>query len=114
MTLIPLLLLGLGSAPAGANGQPAAGSPFDLFLPLGLTIAIVYFLMLRPQQKRGEQQRKMIEGLKKGDHVLTTSGIYGRVFDVDKKTVTVDVGNNLKLRFARSAVAALEKPDETA
>lgn len=108
MTTFPLLLAqAADTAPA-----PAAGSPFDLFLPLGLTIAIVYFLMLRPQQKRADMHRKMIEGLKKGDHVLTSSGIYGRVLEVDKKTVTVDVGNNLKLRMSKSAVASLDKPDE--
>ena len=110
MTTFPTPLLLAQAAPAA----PGAGSPMDLFLPLGLTIAIVYFLMLRPQQKRADTHRKMVEGLKKGDHVLTSSGIYGRVFDVDKKTVTVDVGNNFKLRMAKSAVASLDKPDEEA
>jgi preprotein translocase subunit YajC len=102
----------MGAPPAGAEGAPPGGSPLDLFLPLALTVGIVYFLMLRPQQKRAAEQRKLIENLKKGDHVLTNAGIYGRVLDSDKKTVTLDVGNNVKLRFSRAAVAGLEKPDE--
>lgn len=108
------LILAMGSSPAGADGAAPGGSPLDLFLPLGLTVAIVYFLMLRPQQKRAETQKQMIEGLKKGDWVLTNAGIYGRILDVDKKTVTLDVGPNVKLRFAKSAVGGIEKPDEEA
>ena len=108
------LLLAFGSAPAGADGTAPGGSPLDLFLPLGLTVAIVYFLMLRPQQKKAESHRQMVEGLKKGDYVLTTAGIYGRVLDVDKKTVTLDVGANTKLRFAKHAIGGIEKPDEQA
>ena len=111
--ILATLLLAMGGAPSGAEGAPG-GSPMDLFLPLGLTVAIVYFLMLRPQQKRAESHKQMVEGLKKGDHVLTNSGIYGRVLEVDKKTVTLDVGNNVKLRFAKSAVGGIEKPDEEA
>ena len=86
----------------------------DLFLPLGLTVAIVDFLMLRPQQKRATAHAQMVEGLKKGDPVLTNAGIYGRVLAVDKKTVTLDVGSNVKLRFSKSAVGGIEKPDEEA
>lgn len=108
------LVLAFGSAPAGADGAPPGGSPLDLFLPLGLTVAIVYFLMLRPQQQRATSHRQMVEGLKKGDYVLTSAGIYGRVLEVDAKTVTLDVGSNTKLRFSKSAVSALEKPDEAA
>ena len=114
MTLLSTLVLALGTAPAGAEGAPPGGSPMDLFLPLGLTVAIVYFLMLRPQQQRAASHRQMVENLKKGDHVLTSSGIYGRVLEVDKKTVTLDVGSNMKLRFSKTAVSGLEKPDETA
>jgi len=107
------LILAMGSSPAGADGAPG-GSPLDLFLPLGLTVAIVYFLMLRPQQKRAASHKQMVEGLKKGDWVLTNAGIYGRVLEVDKKTVTLDVGANMKLRFAKTAVGGIEKPDEEA
>ena len=112
--ILATLLLAMGSAPAGADGAAPGGSPLDLFLPLGLTVAIVYFLMLRPQQQRASAQKTMIEGLKKGDYVLTNAGIYGRVMEVDVKTVTLDVGSNVKLRFAKTAVGGIEKPDEAA
>ena len=111
MTLLASLLLAFAPAPSGAGGSPG-GSPLDIFLPLGLTIAIVYFMMLRPQQKRSEGQRKLIENLKKGDHVLANAGFYGRVVEVDKKTVTLDVGNNVKLRVVKDAIATLANPDE--
>ena len=112
--ILSKLILAMGSAPGGADGAAPGGSPLDLFLPLGLTVAIVYFLMLRPQQQRAASHKKMVEGLKKGDWVLTNAGIYGRVLEVDKKTVTLDVGTNMKLRFAKTAVGGIEKPDEEA
>ena len=106
-------IIGMASPPA-KEGEAPQGSPFDIFLPLGITLAIVYFLMLRPQQRKADAHRKLIEGLKKGDYVLANAGFYGRVMDVEKKTVTLEIANNVRIQLLRDAIAAIDRPDEGA
>jgi len=108
------LLLAMASAPAGADGAPAAPSIVDMILPIGLMFGIVYLLILRPQQKRADDQRKMVENLKKGDYVVTASGIYGRIVEVEKKALTVEVANNVRLKMRPDAVAGIDRPEEEA
>lgn len=107
------MTIGMASPPA-QDGEAPQGSPFDIFLPLGITLAIVYFLMLRPQQKKAESHRKLIEGLKKGDYVLANAGFYGRVMDVEKRIVTLEIANNVKIKVLRDAIAAIDRPEDEA
>lgn len=117
MTLLALpLTLAMAAPPAsGAAGGAAAGPSFlDMLLPIGLMFLIVYFLILRPQQKKADDQRKMVENLKKGDFVVTTAGIYGRVTDVEKKALTIEIASNVRIKVRPDAVAGLDRPDEDA
>lgn len=91
------------SPPAQGGEQP---SIWPTILMFGAIIVIFYFLLIRPQQKRQKEQQKMIESIKKGDKVITLSGIHGTVTDMDDKTMVLQIADNVKVRFERSAIAS--------
>jgi preprotein translocase subunit YajC len=68
---------------------------------------IFYFLIIRPQQKRQKERDKLLGELKKGDKVVTGSGIHGIIVGIDEKTLLIQVSDNVKLKFERSAVATV-------
>jgi preprotein translocase subunit YajC len=92
-------------APAG-GAQQGQSNPFMSFLPFILIIVIMYFLMIRPQQKKQKEKQRMLEALKKGDNVITLGGIHGKVtgFTDNEKTVIVKVDDKVKLNIDRSAI----------
>ena len=98
-----VLLMG---APGGAEG---GGNPIISFLPLIAIVAIFYFLILRPQNKKQKETQKMLAALKKGDRVVTIGGIHGVIQSVKESTVIVKVDDNVKLEFNRSAVSGVER-----
>lgn len=83
-------------------------------LPMMLLFVIMYFLMIRPQQKEQKQKDQMLSQLAVGDTVLTTSGFYGTVIDIADDTVIVEFGNNRNCRIPmqKAAVAMVEKPED--
>lgn len=90
------------------------GSPFGAlwsFLPIILIFPIFYFLVIMPQQKTRKKHQAMIEGLKKGDKVVSNSGIIGTIVSVDKDTILLQVATDVKLRMLRSAVTDLRKEE---
>lgn len=91
----------LMAKPGGGGGD----NPLGLFLPLILLFVILYFMLIRPQQKRAKQHRTMISALKAGDKVVTIGGVRGTVAAVDNDTVVLRVADNVKLTFNKSAVA---------
>jgi preprotein translocase subunit YajC len=95
----------LMAAPAGAEGSP--GSSLFSFLPLIAIVAIFYFLILRPQNKKQKETQKMLSALKKGDRVVTIGGIHGIIQSVKENTAIIKVDENVKLEFNRSAVASV-------
>lgn len=83
-------------------------SPWGSMLPMILAfIAIMYFLMIRPQQKREKERREMLNALAKGDKVVTTGGMYGTVVDLSEEKVTLRVDDKVEIDFVRSAVAQI-------
>lgn len=85
--------------------QPAGGKGSIMdFLPLLLIIVVFYFFMIRPQMKRQKDLRKYRESLDKGDKVITTGGVYGKIADVKDDVVILEVADNVRLRVAKSAV----------
>ena len=75
------------------------------FLPLILIVLVFYLFFIRPQMKKSKDQRKFREGLKKGEKVISIGGIHGKIIEVGEKTVTLDVGNQNKMVFEKSAIA---------
>jgi len=102
------LAYAMGQGGAGAGGQGAGG--FASFIPIILMFAIFYFLLIRPQQKKQKEQRAMIGSLKKGDQVITTGGLYGRITGVTDTTITVEIAEKVRVKLNRSNVAALNQP----
>ncbi len=90
--------------PAGEGG--GGGSMLSMFIMFGLVIVIMYFMMIRPQQKRQKEHQSMLNSIKRGDKVVTTSGMHGTVSELDDKTMTVQVTDNVKIKFERSAIAS--------
>lgn len=88
--------------------QPAGGAggsnPLVTFLPLILVFVVFYFFMIRPQMKKQKELNNYRNSLAKGDKVVTTGGIYGRVLEVKDNVVMVDVGGDVKLRIDKSAL----------
>jgi preprotein translocase subunit YajC len=84
--------------PAGSN------SPLQYLFPL-LLLGVFYFFMIRPQQKRSAEAKKLREGLSKGAQVVTIGGLHGRVVELSDEKVTLEVDKGVRLTFDRSAVA---------
>ena len=103
--------LAIGAGGGGEGGeQPGPGA---FLLPLVLTIGIMYFLLFRPQQKRAAEHKKFQESLKKGDHVLTNSGIYARVWAIEDKIVTLEIAKNVHIKVTRESISGRGRTDET-
>lgn len=99
-------------AQAAGAGGPAA---FAQFVPLILIFAIMYFLMIRPQQKRVKQHRAMVEALKRGDQIVTQGGLYGKVVGVRDEDLDVEIAQGVKVRVVRSSISqVLSKPEPVA
>ena len=83
-------------------------------LPMIFLFAIMYFMMIRPQQKEQKKKDLMLSELAVGDTVLTTSGFYGTIIDISDDTVIVEFGNNKNCRIPmqKSAVSMVEKPED--
>jgi preprotein translocase subunit YajC len=93
------------------GGNPEGGLMSTLIM-FALIIGIFYFLILRPQQKRQKERQKLLEALKKGDKVVTSGGMYGTIAGIDEKTVLIQVSDNVKMKFERSAVTSILKEAE--
>ena len=86
-----------------------AGGGISFFVPLIFIFIIMYFVMIRPQKKRQEQQQKLISSLKTGDRVVTNAGIHGLIANVKETTVLVKVADNVKIEIDKSAVTNVLK-----
>ena len=97
-----------GIAWAQSGAGPAGGpSPLVNLLPIALMFVILYFLMIRPQQQRAKEHSTMVENLKRGDDVVTSGGIHGRVQAIADKVVTLEIAPNVRIRLDRDQVASV-------
>jgi preprotein translocase subunit YajC len=101
----------------GASGGGAGASDFGMrnllsFVPFVLIFIVFYFLLIRPQQKRQKEQKALMDALKKGDKIVTTSGIWGTVTNLGKETVTLQIADNTKVRMQRENIARVRGEDE--
>lgn len=101
---------------AQAAGGGGGGDLVTSFIPLILIFVIFYFFLIRPQQKKAKEHKAMVEALRRGDQVLTQSGIIGKVTRVKEgeEEVEVEIAPNVKVRLLRSAVASVMSKGEPA
>ena len=95
-----------------AIAEGVSAPAFMQFVPILLVFAIFYFLLIAPMRKRQKALQGLIEGLKKGDRVVTNGGLYGTVAAVEEKVVVLKLAENMKVRVAKSAIAGLEGQEE--
>lgn len=91
------------STPVGQPQAPGFSSMLTLFMPM---LLVIYFFMIRPQNKKFKEQQEMLKQIKSGDEIIMTSGIYGTVTGVTENVLTVEIANNVKVKVAKGQVAA--------
>jgi preprotein translocase subunit YajC len=96
-----------GMGDGGGGGSEATGpgcSAMDM-LPFIIMIGIFYFLLIRPQSKRQKKHSTLVETLKKGDRIITNSGIYGRIINVDDHTLDIEIARNTEIKITKNQIA---------
>jgi preprotein translocase subunit YajC len=95
-------------APQGGG----SGSMISTIIMFGAIFLIFFFMIIRPQQKRAKEREKMLSNIEKGDKVVTSGGLHGVVAGIDEKTILLQVSDNVKLKFDRSAIAVVSSSKE--
>jgi preprotein translocase subunit YajC len=95
---------------AGAGG---GGSMISTVVMFSLIILIFYFMILRPQQKKQKERQKLLESIQKGDKIVTVGGMHGTVIGLEEKTVLVQISDDVKVKFERSAISSITRGGET-
>ena len=103
------LAYAMTAAPGAEGAAPPGGGMMGALLPLVLMFLVFYFLLIRPQQKRTKQHRDFLESLKKGDEVVTSGGIYGRVTGITESVVTLEVADKVRIKIQRSNIAGTKQ-----
>ena len=103
-------------SPAYAQGAEGGGAAvFMQFLPLILIFAIMYFLLIRPQQKKMKEHKAMVESLRRGDQVVTQGGLIGKVSKVkDDSEIEVELAEGVRVRVVRGTIAQVMSKTEPA
>lgn len=100
---------------AQAAGGAGAGSAFASFVPLILIFAIMYFLLIRPQQKKMKEHKAMVEALRRGDQVVTSGGIVGKVVKVQEDgLVEVEIADGVKVKVVKHTITQVMNKTEPA
>jgi preprotein translocase subunit YajC len=96
----------------GQGGGGSTGNQFAAFVPLILMVAIFYFLLIRPQQKKQKDHRQMLSNLQKGDVVVTQGGLQGKITGITESVVTMEIAEKVRVKIQRGYIAALVSKGE--
>ena len=103
----------ISTAYAQAAGGGGGGDLLGMLLPLVMIMAVFWFLLIRPQQKRMREHQEMIKAVRRGDTIVTSGGIVGKVAKVvDDEEIDVDVAENVRMRFQKAAITAVRTKGE--
>lgn len=105
-----IFTLALGSS--GPRGGGPVGIAMQL-LPIAAMIAILWFLLIRPQQKEQQRHKEMVRNLKKGDEVVTVGGLFGRVMSLTEEKVSLRIADNVKIDVERNKIVRIVSATES-
>lgn len=88
----------------GQQAEGAEANPLMSFLPLVLIVVVFYFFMIRPQMKRQKETRKFREGLAKGDKVVTTGGIYGKITKIEETVIQLEIAKEVVIKVDKNGI----------
>jgi preprotein translocase subunit YajC len=94
-------------SPAFAQAAGQQPSPWSPLIMLAIFFAVFFFLVIRPQMKRAKEHRTMVSALAKGDEVITTGGIAGRIDDVSESFITVEISDGVRVKVQKQAVTVV-------
>ncbi|MCX7031580.1 MAG: preprotein translocase subunit YajC [Spirochaetes bacterium] len=112
---LPLMLLPTAESAGGTTGTASGGmSQWGILIVMPLIILVFYFLVMRPQNKKQKDAKKLLENLRKGDRIITIGGLRGTIVSVKDDAVVLKVDDNTKLEYSKSAVATVLKREDEA
>jgi preprotein translocase subunit YajC len=98
---------------AHAAGSPGAGDFITMMLPMVAIMVVFWFLLIRPQQKRAREHQDMISKVSRGDTIVTSGGLIGKVSKVvDEREILVEIAENVKVRVSRGGIAEVRAKGE--
>jgi preprotein translocase subunit YajC len=103
-----LSLILMSPAPSGGAAADGGSQLLSTVIMFGSVILIFYFMMIRPQQKRAKEHKALLDAVKKGDRVVTTSGIHGTVSEVEDTTILIQIADNTRVKFDKASVASVD------
>ncbi|MDP6944753.1 MAG: preprotein translocase subunit YajC [Myxococcota bacterium] len=103
--------VGVAAPAPGANAQQPGDPGMSSLVLIMVMLVVFYFLLIRPQQKRQKKHQALLKGLNAGDEVITSSGIFGKITEIQGQTVTVEIAKNTKVRVLKNYVAGLANKD---
>jgi len=106
MYLLFLLMSSTYAQDAAAAAAPKGGMFGGMMIPFLLIIVVFYFFMIRPQQKQRKKHQEFIVSLKKGDEVITASGLIGVIHSISDKVVTIELDENVKIKVLKGFVSS--------
>ncbi len=86
--------------------EPSSGGGFGVFLPLIAFALIMYALIIRPQQRQQKEQKKMLAAVKKGDQIVTSGGIHGRITGITDNVITLEIADRVRIKLNKSAIGS--------
>ncbi|MEQ1869954.1 MAG: preprotein translocase subunit YajC [Vicinamibacterales bacterium] len=101
MLMFPVSVVAMGAAPQGGAG-------WVQFVPILLIVGIMYFVLLQPMRKKEQKAQEFRDGLKVGDRVITTSGIYGQVTRLGEESLQLQIADKVKIEIARASVGGYQ------
>ncbi|NIP32216.1 MAG: preprotein translocase subunit YajC [Candidatus Dadabacteria bacterium] len=99
-------------APPGTGGGESSGMSFAAIMPFVLIFVLFYFLIIRPQTKQNKERNEMLKNVKRGDKVLTTGGMYGRVINVNEDEITLEIAKGINVQMVRSGISSVVTPEK--
>lgn len=99
----------MGTQGGGAGAAAGGGSALSALFPLVLIFLVFYFLLIRPQQKQARDRQNMLSDLKKGDEIVTSGGLHGKITGITDQVITLEVADNVRVKVSRSFISGMQK-----